>query len=242
MVPWRPRIRGLMMIAITWLLCAPQKSNQSPLALIRHPWHSLEQALSRRAADSTTLLATDTDLLAPCPVPVFVNSLLQPPPTYNTSSPCSCPAPLISNPNPTALPTCVGTCCLPCPTIYTFYPPNLLNHIFAAVTFARIASFACIAISAFSSLILPGKRTHPAITALWLILAIALYEGIAFLWTVKPTLGICASIVEDATMQNNPLCAAQGTRRFLNVREVFVLLEGFELNRINHTLISYLYL
>ncbi|RUS13231.1 hypothetical protein BC937DRAFT_95639 [Endogone sp. FLAS-F59071] len=219
MVAWRPRIGGFMIMTATWLLCAPPKSHQSPLELIRHSRHSIRplEQLSRRAAEPTTPFAADADFLAPCPVPVFVNGLLQPPPTYNTSSPCSCPAPLISNPNPTTLPTCVGTCCLPCPTIYTFYPPSL-SRIFAAVTFARIASFACIAISALSSLILPGKRTHPAITALWLIMAIALYEGIAFFWTVKPTLGTCASTVEDATMQNNPLCAVQGTRRFFKKR------------------------
>ncbi|RUP49511.1 hypothetical protein BC936DRAFT_142340, partial [Jimgerdemannia flammicorona] len=194
--------RGPSLIT-AFLICSlctlPRSTHQSPTP----------SPLAERA---DPIILPNQDLGLPCPRPLLINGVLRPPFSLNTTTtPCQCPRPLISNPTLSLdLATCIGSCCLPCPTLYAFYSPTLLDRIFALIAYLRIASFFCIAVSAISYLILPGKRSHPAITALWLILAISLHEVVAFLWTSEAEKGMCANQVVDATMHNNGLCAVQG--------------------------------
>ncbi|KAG0365114.1 hypothetical protein BC939DRAFT_444107 [Gamsiella multidivaricata] len=120
----------------------------------------------------------------------------------------SCPGPLIPNTKGLKISTCMGPCCIKCPAIESFYKPNQVENVLKAAYITRQVSMGFAVFIAISYLVLPGKRSQPHISVLFLTVSLSLWYA-AF--DVMPGVSnACVDDFEQSTGHNSRLCGVQG--------------------------------
>ncbi|KAG0217511.1 hypothetical protein BGX33_010402 [Mortierella sp. NVP41] len=134
------------------------------------------------------------------------NTDLQPAPQQK-----ACPALLIPDPNPgvvTPGQSCAKGCCIRCPAINSFYEPNRVENVLKGAYFTRQASLGFAIFMAISYLVLPGKRSQPHISVLFLTVSLSLWYA-AF--DIMPGYSnACIDDLNQSTGKNSRMCGAQG--------------------------------
>ncbi|KAJ3192874.1 hypothetical protein HK101_005821 [Irineochytrium annulatum] len=164
---------------------------------------------------------------ATAPPCLFSNATSMPTPTGNgtgTAEPSpagsvfqngTCPLPLLRNPenatNDVERRFCLGSCCLPCPVLGSFYKPGVLENFFHYTSYLKVVS----AIGAFLTFVsfatLPSKRRHPSAITLFFTLSVFLFTVfyIPFsLYGAQKTQ--CVDELTGANMRNSAACGVQG--------------------------------
>ncbi|KAF9903886.1 hypothetical protein EC991_003223 [Linnemannia zychae] len=124
-----------------------------------------------------------------------------------------CPAIMIPDPNPdpkTPIPNrlCTNGCCVKCPAVNSFYEPNQVENVLRAAYFTRQASLGFAIFMAISYLVLPGKRSQPHISVLFLTVSLSLWYA-AF--DIMPGYSnACVNDLDQSNGSNSKLCGAQG--------------------------------
>ncbi|KAI1317153.1 hypothetical protein EDD11_008944 [Mortierella claussenii] len=119
-----------------------------------------------------------------------------------------CPGPLIANTRNLQISTCMGPCCIKCPAIESFYEPNKVENVLTAAYITRQVSLGFAIFMAISYLVLPGKRSQPHISVLFLTVSLSLWYA-AF--DVMPGVSnACINDFEQSTGQNSRMCGIQG--------------------------------
>ncbi|KAG0047100.1 hypothetical protein BGZ83_007767 [Gryganskiella cystojenkinii] len=139
------------------------------------------QTTVKPTATSSTQPATST------PNFILPPTAAAPPPSATTSGPSlpgsstnpalagHCPGPLIPNIRNLTIDTCMGPCCIKCPAIESFYEPNKIQNVLKAAYYTRNVSLAFAVFMALSYLVLPGKRSQPHISVLFLTVSLSLW-------------------------------------------------------------------
>ncbi|KAK3830166.1 MAG: hypothetical protein JOS17DRAFT_791396 [Linnemannia elongata] len=168
--------------------------------------NSSKPAPSGPAGNATATSTPTTNFILPTPAPTPA-----PPVTSNPDHQVRCPAIMIPDPDPGIVihgRACVGGCCVRCPAINSFYEPHKVDNILKAAYFIRQASLGFAIFMAISYLVLPGKRSQPHISVLFLTVSLSLWYA-AF--DVMPGYSnACANDVDPSTGSNNKLCGVQG--------------------------------
>ncbi|KAG0272547.1 hypothetical protein BGZ95_011698, partial [Linnemannia exigua] len=161
----------------------------------------------------TTPTATTNFILPPAA------STTAPPTTPGGGGPLSpnpamrCPAIMIPDPNPdpkNPIPNriCTGGCCVKCPAVNSFYEPDQVENVLRAAYFTRQASLGFAVFMAISYLVLPGKRSQPHISVLFLTVSLSLWYA-AF--NIMPGYSnACVNDLDQSNGSNSKLCGAQG--------------------------------
>ncbi|KAI9183010.1 hypothetical protein H9P43_003926 [Blastocladiella emersonii ATCC 22665] len=141
----------------------------------------------------------------------------------------ACPEPLLPHPRGELNPetnrgtatggTCFGQCCIPCPAINAFYPKGKIDALNMGAVYVRGVSSVLALFVLLSYLFLPNKRKHPAIIVLFFSLAQTFWMANIWFGFPAPKRVQCAwdaatavsSPIIQAKMNNNVLCAVQGT-------------------------------
>ncbi|KAF9126892.1 hypothetical protein BGW39_006273 [Mortierella sp. 14UC] len=124
-----------------------------------------------------------------------------------------CPAIMIPDPNPdpkNPIPNrlCTNGCCVKCPAVNSFYEPNQVENVLRAAYFTRQASLGFAIFMAISYLVLPGKRSQPHISVLFLTVSLSLWY-VAF--DIMPGYSnACVNDLDQSNGSNSKLCGAQG--------------------------------
>ncbi|KAF9913229.1 hypothetical protein BX616_010127 [Lobosporangium transversale] len=119
-----------------------------------------------------------------------------------------CPGPLIPNTMMLDIATCMGPCCIKCPAIESFYEPNTVENVLHAAYITRQVSLVFAVFMAISYLVLPGKRSQPHISVLFLTISLSLWYA-AF--DVMPGVSnACINDFEQSTAKNSRMCGIQG--------------------------------
>ncbi|GJJ76376.1 hypothetical protein EMPS_08735 [Entomortierella parvispora] len=188
-------------------------SNCSPVAfallvlLATTTWAQTTTKTSAPAAAATT------DFILPSaapPVPPAASSKGPsiPGPTSNPTAAAHCPGPLIENIHNLSIATCLGSCCIKCPAVESFYEPNKVQNVLQGAYVTRQVSLVSSAFMAVSYLVLPGKRSQPHISVLFLTVSLSLWYA-AF--DVMPGVSnACINDFEQSTGHNSRLCGIQG--------------------------------
>ncbi|KAG0310382.1 hypothetical protein BGZ99_000410 [Dissophora globulifera] len=130
------------------------------------------------------------------------------PATPGNSTLQSCPGPLIPNTRGLTISTCTGSCCIKCPAVNSFYPPNTIERVLTAAYGIRQVSLALSIFMAISYALLPGKRNQPHISVMFLTISLAFWYA-AF--DVMPGVtNACVNDFEQSTGHNSTLCGIQG--------------------------------
>ncbi|KAF9987771.1 hypothetical protein BGZ75_000130 [Mortierella antarctica] len=120
----------------------------------------------------------------------------------------SCPGPLIPNTFNLSIPTCHGSCCMKCPAVESFYEPGTMHRVLNAAYITRQFSLACAVFMTISYLVLPGKRSQPHISVLFLNISLSLWFAV---FDIMPgSSNACINDFEESTGHNSKLCSAQG--------------------------------
>ncbi|KAF8939285.1 hypothetical protein EDD21DRAFT_382381 [Dissophora ornata] len=120
----------------------------------------------------------------------------------------SCPGPLIPNTMGLQIPTCLGSCCIKCPAVNSLYEPHKVDNVLQAAYITRQVSLGTSVFMAISYLVLPGKRSQPHISVLFLTVSLSLWYA-AF--DVMPGVSnSCINDFEQSTGHNSRLCGIQG--------------------------------
>ncbi|KAI1310813.1 hypothetical protein EDD11_003659 [Mortierella claussenii] len=126
----------------------------------------------------------------------------------SNSSLTQCPSPLIPNIHNLDIPTCIGPCCVRCPAVNSFYEPGKVENVLHAAYILRQVSLGFAIFMAVSYLTLPGKRSQPHISVLFLTISLALWYA-AF--DIMPGISnACINDFEESTGKNSKLCGVQG--------------------------------
>ncbi|KAJ3196757.1 hypothetical protein HK101_007879 [Irineochytrium annulatum] len=141
-----------------------------------------------------------------------------PSPSSNTSYAGACPPPLLPNPHPfeqqvwTEGRFCQAACCLPCPALDMFYPPNQLTNYKRYVDVVRVIS-ALASLFVFLSFWLLGKKEHPSCIIMWFSFAIFLFNCPVFFIAGGATRKDmqCSDRITSTSFENSSLCAVQGS-------------------------------
>ncbi|CAO3572253.1 unnamed protein product [Mortierella alpina] len=120
----------------------------------------------------------------------------------------SCPGPLIPNTLNLSSATCHGPCCLKCPSVESFYEPGTMHQVLSAAYITRQFSLACAVFMTISYLVLPGKRSQPHISVLFLNISLSLW--FASFDIMRGDSNACLNDFEESTGHNSKLCGAQG--------------------------------
>ncbi|KAG0309258.1 hypothetical protein BGZ98_004106 [Dissophora globulifera] len=130
------------------------------------------------------------------------------PATSGNSTLQSCPGPLIPNTRGLTISTCTGPCCIKCPAVNSFYPPNTIERVLTAAYGIRQVSLALSIFMAISYALLPGKRNQPHISVMFLTISLTFWYA-AF--DVMPGVtNACVNDFEQSTGHNSTLCGIQG--------------------------------
>ncbi|KAF9436300.1 hypothetical protein BGZ76_004331 [Entomortierella beljakovae] len=128
-----------------------------------------------------------------------------------TAGAMTCPGPTIPDKlglGAKGLKTCQNGCCLKCPVVESFYEPNEVQNVMKTAYVIRQFSLVAAFFMAISYMVLPGKRSQPHISVLFLTVSVSLWF-IAF--DVMP--GVSNACVNDyvpSTAKNSKLCGVQG--------------------------------
>ncbi|KAF9147956.1 hypothetical protein BG015_010321 [Linnemannia schmuckeri] len=172
------------------------------LLAIAQPSSSSTSALTPTSATTNFVLPTGRPQSTSVPQP----PTSQPPRAAGNAT--VCPGPLIPNTRGLDIPTCTEQCCLRCPAFENFYPPNRIQQVIDATYYTRQVSMGFVVFMAISYLLLPGKRSQPHISVLFLTISLSLWY-VAF--DIMPgTSNACINEAEQSTGHNSKLCAAQG--------------------------------
>lgn len=167
---------------------------------------STKPTASGPPGNATATPTPTTNFHLPTPTPTTA-----PPVTPNPGQQVRCPAIMIPDPDPGVVihgRACVGGCCVRCPAINSFYEPHKIDNVLKAAYFIRQASLGFAIFMAISYLVLPGKRSQPHISVLFLTVSLSLWYA-AF--DVMPGYSnACANDVDPSTGSNNKLCGVQG--------------------------------
>ncbi|KAF9366616.1 hypothetical protein BGX34_000084 [Mortierella sp. NVP85] len=144
--------------------------------------------------------------MSPTPTP------LSPPPaspgTGNSTKAIVCPGPLIPNTRHLNITTCVGPCCVKCPAVNSFYEPGKVDRALNAAYVTRQISLVFVFFLMISYMVLPGKRSQPHISVLFLTVSLTLWYAS---FDVMPGVSnACINDFEQSTGRNSRLCGAQG--------------------------------
>ncbi|KAF9924194.1 hypothetical protein FBU30_005789 [Linnemannia zychae] len=154
-----------------------------------------------------TLIPT-TSFILPTPAPAPTSPV---PPNPAQQQNGGCPALMIPDPNPSNPVNgrvCVKGCCVRCPAINSFYEPGRVENVLKAAYFTRQASLGFAVFMAVSYLLLPGKRSQPHISVLFLTVSLTLWYS-AF--DIMPGYSnACANDLDQSTASNSRLCGVQG--------------------------------
>ncbi|KAK3832816.1 MAG: hypothetical protein J3R72DRAFT_527347 [Linnemannia gamsii] len=136
----------------------------------------------------------------------------QPPPqtpgTAGNATSNMCPGPLLDNIYGLDIPTCTKQCCLKCPAFESFYAPNRIQRIIDATYVTRQVSMGFAVFLTISYMVLPGKRSQPHISVLFLTLSLSLWYATFDIMT--GTSNACINDYEQSTGHNSRLCGVQG--------------------------------
>ncbi|KAI7822221.1 hypothetical protein BC939DRAFT_477949 [Gamsiella multidivaricata] len=170
------------------------------------------QATSTTNTISTSIAATSTtDFILPTvtsSAPTVPTPAPAPTPSAGNSTLKTCPGPLINNTFGLNIPTCMGPCCIKCPAVNSFYEPNKVERVMNAAYVTRQVSMALSIFIAFSYMLLPGKRSQPHISVLFLSVSLSLWY-ISF--DIMPGVSnACINEFEQSTGHNSKLCGVQG--------------------------------
>ncbi|KAF9573022.1 hypothetical protein BGW38_008468, partial [Lunasporangiospora selenospora] len=158
---------------------------------------------------ATHVSAQSTDASSP----TSINFILPTPAPGTPQNPgnrtlSQCPGPLIANTQNLDISTCLGGCCIKCPAFEYFYEPNKISTILHAAYVTRQVSLGAAVFMVISYLLLPGKRSQPHISVLFLTVSLSLWFA-AF--DVMPGVNnACANEFEQSTGHNSKLCGIQG--------------------------------
>ncbi|KAF9944705.1 hypothetical protein BGZ70_004411 [Mortierella alpina] len=95
-----------------------------------------------------------------------------------------------------------------CPAVESFYEPGTMHRVLNAAYITRQFSLACAVFMTISYLVLPGKRSQPHISVLFLNISLSLWFA-AF--DIMPgSSNACITDFEESTGHNSKLCGAQG--------------------------------
>ncbi|KAG0237640.1 hypothetical protein BGW42_000468 [Actinomortierella wolfii] len=119
-----------------------------------------------------------------------------------------CPPPLVPNRLNLTSRTCLYGCCLKCPAVENFYPPNEMNNVVVASYYVRNVSLVFSIFMTISYLILPGKRAQPHISVLFLTISLSLWY--ASMDVMNGTSNACINELEQSTGRNSVTCGFQG--------------------------------
>ncbi|TPX65700.1 hypothetical protein CcCBS67573_g08043 [Chytriomyces confervae] len=136
------------------------------------------------------------------PSPPRCPSILLPNPNFNMSNPTA-PLPEISGQR------CTGPCCLPCPTVYQFYPNGRFNGIYESVRPLGIMSALGCLILLASHALSAKDIEYPGTMMAQFIFGALLCHVVSFA-NNAPTLVVCRDAITEATQQNSGLCLVQG--------------------------------
>ncbi|KAJ3007570.1 hypothetical protein HKX48_009050 [Thoreauomyces humboldtii] len=154
---------------------------------------------------------TDTGDASVCTPPVNVLALT------NATLPATtgCPAPLVPNPDlhgpPDLKRACIGACCIGCPHLDAFFPPNKINSYLNFTDALRAISLIFSAVILISFSLLHKKRRHPLAILWWFVAAVGLFSAGIFISLGHRKTTQCADDATESTQANNPYCAVQGT-------------------------------
>ncbi|KAK5816804.1 hypothetical protein F5H01DRAFT_379069 [Linnemannia elongata] len=169
------------------------------LTTAQSPSSSSSSSSALTPTSATTNFVLPTGAPQPTPAP-------QPPRAAGNAT--VCPGPLIPNTRGLDIPTCTEQCCLRCPAFENFYPPNKIQRIIDATFYTRQVSMGFVAFMTISYLLLPGKRSQPHISVLFLTISLTLWY-VAF--DIMPgTSNACINEAEQSTGHNSRLCGVQG--------------------------------
>ncbi|KND02632.1 uncharacterized protein SPPG_01720 [Spizellomyces punctatus DAOM BR117] len=134
-------------------------------------------------------------------------------------NPPTCRAPLVPNPNPALPPTaqraCFGACCISCPHLEAFFPPNKISSYLNVTDSLRAISAILSLFVLISYALLPGKRVHPTVILLWFVAAVFLFSATTFFNLGRRKATQCGDDnVSEADQGNNTTCAVQGAALF----------------------------
>ncbi|CAG8646468.1 16545_t:CDS:2 [Acaulospora morrowiae] len=184
----------------------------------------LKFTASKRPSSPKTVSRTTT-------LSVSSTSSLPTLPTVANSLPVSsCPAPFINDPSPSLKkPTCSNGCCIACPYANNFYPPNMIDNIYTALSGFRVVSFICVFIILLSYLVLPNKREQQSITVLCLNFSLLIFLSVTFFYIGNHRKLQCVDEYTQSNMINNPLCEFQGLNNlnFLNLHHNSLLFPSY---------------
>ncbi|KAG0328488.1 hypothetical protein BGZ99_005183 [Dissophora globulifera] len=187
-------LRGIVLTSLVLVaaLAAPTTTSKAPAAVTP-------------SLIAPTSEAPTTIFIIPTPAPTL--PVLAPQGTDNSTF-SSCPGPLIPNIHNLQISTCLGSCCIKCPAIESFYEPNTVQDVLKASYITRQLSLGFALFMALSYLVLPGKRGQPHISVLLLTVSLSLWYA-AF--DIMPGVSnACANDYEQSTGHNSRLCGVQG--------------------------------
>ncbi|KAF8933408.1 hypothetical protein BGZ47_010878 [Haplosporangium gracile] len=186
-----PSVAASLALRLSLLLLATAQSSSSSTSALT-------------STSATTIFVLPTGKPQSTPAPQLPTS--QPP--LAASNATVCPGPLIPNTRGLDIPTCTEQCCLRCPAFENFYPPNKIQQVIDATYYTRQVSMGFVVFMTISYLLLPGKRSQPHISVLFLTISLTLWY-VAF--DIMPgTSNACINEVEQSTGHNSRLCGAQG--------------------------------
>ncbi|KAF9978131.1 hypothetical protein BGZ65_007107, partial [Modicella reniformis] len=177
------------------------------LALFVFLFASVEAATTTTVTKGGPTPSAAPTFFFPSPAPTSLPST-KPSGGSDNSTMRSCPGPLIPNIHNLKIQTCMDSCCLKCPAINNFYEPNKVDNVLTAAYITRQISLGLVLFMTISYLVLPGKRSQPHISVLFLTVSLSLWFA-AF--DVMPGItNACANDYESATSSNSKLCGIQG--------------------------------
>ncbi|KAF8979586.1 hypothetical protein BGZ46_005241 [Entomortierella lignicola] len=192
--------RGVLALSVLIMTVAAQTTSKAVAT-------TTASALSKTATGT----ATPTTNFIFSTVPVGTSTATSPKPTSSSSGSSglsACPGPLISNTMNLNISTCIGPCCIKCPAVESFYEPNEIQRVLKGAYITRQFSLGFSVFMVISYLVLPGKRSQPHISVLFLTVSTSLWYASFDL--MPGVSNACINDFEESTAQNSRLCGFQG--------------------------------
>ncbi|ORZ26530.1 hypothetical protein BCR41DRAFT_384590 [Lobosporangium transversale] len=169
---------------------------------------SISASTITMTADVNTTTPTTNFFLPTSTPPSLPPSISQPSPPAPGQGTHICPGPLIPNTHNLSIQTCMEGCCIKCPAVNSFYEPNKVENVLYIAYVTRQVSLVFAVFMALSYLLLPGKRSQPHISVLFLTVSLSLWY-VSF--DIMPGISnACINEFEHSTGQNSKLCGIQG--------------------------------